>query len=320
MPVTTDVIERTIHINAKPETVFAFLTDARLLPQWMGRSATLDPRPGGIMRVDYDGFDVARGQYLEVVPNSRVVFTWGWESLADSTRPGASTVTVTLAPEGDGTRLMLVHEGLSEMDTGAEEGWEFFLGRLATRAAGGEVEHLALEMTAGRELAARLNMALCEAREVIEKMPAEKWTANTSENRALNALASHLADHIGVIEVAQGILSGTPGPFAGITLEQLDASNAERDRGQAQVGRDEVLAALCTNGPQAVEAIKAMSDEDLAASMPMAFAGSARPRARHHRRPAHRRCCEPPRPHPRGEWLLTVPGAARYGGDGAAAP
>jgi hypothetical protein len=104
-------------------------------------------------------------------------------------------------------------------------------------------------------------------------MPAEKWTANTSENRALNALASHLADHIGVIEIAQGILSGTPGPFAGITLEQLDASNAERDRGQAQVGRDEVLAALCTNGPQAVEAIKAMSDEDLAASMPMAFAG-----------------------------------------------
>lgn len=274
MPVTsTNVIERTVHIHAKPETVFAFLIDPQLMPQWMGRSATLDPRPGGIMRIDYDGFDVARGEYLEVVPHSRVVFTWGWESLADSTRPGASTVTVTLEADGEGTRLKLVHEGLSELDTGADEGWSYFLGRLATRASGGSVEPMTMEMAAGVELASRLNAALCQSRDLIERFPAEKWTANTSENRAVNALASHIADHIGVLAIAQGILTGERSPFADVTLERLDARNAQQDAAQAAVTRDEVLAALRTNGPKAVEAIKAMSDTDLAASMPMAFAG-----------------------------------------------
>ena len=275
MPTTkTDSIQRTIHIDATPETVFPFLTDPSRLTQWMGRSATLDPRPGGIMRVDYDGFDVARGEFLEVVPNSRIVFTWGWESLADVTRPGESKVTVTLVPEGGGTLVTLLHEGISGMEaTGFDEGWAMFLGRLSTAATGGQPEPMAPEMTPGRELAARLNTVLCEARAVVEHIPAEKWTANTSENRAANALASHVADHIGVLAIAEGILSGERSPFADVTAAQLDAGNADRDRAQASVSRDEVLMALMSNGPKAVEAIKAMSDSDLAASAPMAFAG-----------------------------------------------
>jgi uncharacterized protein YndB with AHSA1/START domain len=275
MPATkTDAIQRTIHIDATPETVFPFFTDPARLTQWMGRSATLEPRPGGMLRIDYDGFDIARGEFLEVVPNSRVVFTWGWESLGDVTRPGESTVTVTLVPDGGGTLLTLLHEGVSGMEgTGYEEGWAMFLSRLATAATGGQPEAMAPEMTAGSELAARLNTALCEAREVLERIPAEKWTANTSENRPVNALASHIADHIGVLGIAQGILSGEPSPFASVTLDQLDARNAERDRAQSAVTREDVLTALTTDGPKAVEAIKVLSDSDLEASMPMAFAG-----------------------------------------------
>ncbi len=271
---TTDVIERTIHIDAKPETVFGFLSDPDRMSAWSGRVTTMDLRPGGTLRIDHNGFDIMRGEFVELDPPRRVVFTWGWESLADQTRPGASTVTVTLEAEGDGTRLRLVHAGLAEMDVkGHGEGWDLFLGRLATVAGGGTVDELAPPLTAAGEYASRLNGLLVQTLYAIEATPDEKWKATTSENRAVNALASHIADHIGVLRIAQGILSGEPGPFAEITFEQLDASNAQRDTEQAAVTRDAVLAEIRSNGPGAVEAIKAMTDADLDASMPMAFAG-----------------------------------------------
>ncbi|MGH2610506.1 MAG: SRPBCC family protein, partial [Tepidiformaceae bacterium] len=270
----TDIIERTIHIDAKPETVYALLSDPDRMAGWSGRSVTMDPRPGGLFRIDYNGFDIMRGEFVELDPPSRVVFTWGWESLADQTRPGASTVTVTLEPEAGGTRLHLRHEGLAEMDLqGHGEGWDFFLGRLATVAAGGTLEEIAPPLTAAGEYASKLNALLVQARFAIEAIPDAKWKATTSENRAVNALAGHIADHIGVLQIAQGILSGEPSAFANVTLDDLEVRNAERDAAQAAVTRDEVLGAIRTNGPQAVEAIKAMSDADLSASMPMAFAG-----------------------------------------------
>ena len=46
---------------------------------WMGVAALLDPRPGGTFRVDANGRDVVIGEYVEVEPPHRVVFTWGFE-------------------------------------------------------------------------------------------------------------------------------------------------------------------------------------------------------------------------------------------------
>ena len=45
----------------------------------MGVSALLDPRPGGAFRVEPNGRDVVLGEYIEVEPPHRVVFTWGFE-------------------------------------------------------------------------------------------------------------------------------------------------------------------------------------------------------------------------------------------------
>ena len=75
------------------------------MTRWKGSSATLDPRPGGIYHVEVTGRDVARGQYVEVTPFSRVVFTWEWESEGGPVSPGASTVEITLIPDGAGTIL-----------------------------------------------------------------------------------------------------------------------------------------------------------------------------------------------------------------------
>ncbi|MGH2628820.1 MAG: SRPBCC family protein, partial [Anaerolineales bacterium] len=276
MPVTsTDVIERTVHINAKPETVFAFLSNPDRLSGWAGRSTTMDPRPGGLFRIDYNGFDIMRGQFVEVTPPSRIVFTWGWESLGDQTRPGASTVTVTLEPEGDGTRLRLVHEGLAAMDVQPHsEGWDFFLSRLGTVAEGGTVEPFAPPLNESEEYASRLNTLLCELRTVLEEMPADRWTAMTGEEgRTVSMLAAHAAGHTGLAFLTRSVVLGEDSPVFAMTPEQMEVGNREADRANAGIAREQVLADLRAQGPAAVEIVKAFSSADLDAARPMAFAG-----------------------------------------------
>jgi uncharacterized protein YndB with AHSA1/START domain len=129
-----DLLEREIRINARPETIFAFFTDPAKMIQWMGQVATLDPRPGGICRIDINGF-VARGEYVEVVPHSRVVFTWGWENEGSTPRPGASTVEILLIPDGAATVVRLRHSGLTAAERKSHgEGWDHFLPRLVAIA------------------------------------------------------------------------------------------------------------------------------------------------------------------------------------------
>ena len=124
-------IELEIWIAAKPETVFAFLTDPTKLVQWLGREAMLDARPGGTFRVDVNGRDVVRGKYLEVERAKRVVFTWGWEGDGDRVPPGSTTVEITLAPQLDGTILHLRHSGLPKRDRDAHApGWGHYAARL----------------------------------------------------------------------------------------------------------------------------------------------------------------------------------------------
>jgi uncharacterized protein YndB with AHSA1/START domain len=80
-----------------------------------------------------------RGEFVEVSPPSRVVFTWGFENPELGVPPGASTVEVTLAPDEDGTRLRLVHRGLPESARASHDGgWEAMLDRLAIAATGGD--------------------------------------------------------------------------------------------------------------------------------------------------------------------------------------
>ena len=45
----------------------AFFTDLQRLIRWIGISAELDPRPGGIFLVDVNSGWVARGKFKEVV-------------------------------------------------------------------------------------------------------------------------------------------------------------------------------------------------------------------------------------------------------------
>jgi uncharacterized protein YndB with AHSA1/START domain len=131
------VVEREIRIDARPETVFGFLTDPALMLRWKGLEADLEPRPGGIYRVVVNARSTIRGEYVEVEPPTRVVFTWGFEGSDDALPAGASTVEVTLTPDGDGTLLRLVHRDLPEPARELhDQGWDHFLERLRAAAAG----------------------------------------------------------------------------------------------------------------------------------------------------------------------------------------
>ena len=130
----TDVLERELHIAARPEIVFAFFTDPAKMMRWMSQDVTLDPRPGGICRLNINGY-VTRGEYVEVVPHSRVVFTWGWENEGSTPRPGKSTVEVSLIPEGEGTLVRLRHLGLNAEERASHgQGWDQFLPGLVAAA------------------------------------------------------------------------------------------------------------------------------------------------------------------------------------------
>ncbi len=75
----TDAVEREIRIAASPETIYSFFIDPERMERWKGTDATLDPRPGGVYRVNVTGRNVASGRYVELVPYRKVVFTRGWE-------------------------------------------------------------------------------------------------------------------------------------------------------------------------------------------------------------------------------------------------
>jgi uncharacterized protein YndB with AHSA1/START domain len=126
-----------VRIAAPPEVVFPYLTDPARMVSWMGIAAVLDPRPGGTFRVEHDAGRVVIGEYVEVDPPRRLVFTWGYEGTEPLVERGTSRVEVTLERDGDGTVLTLSHHGLPDRARDIHAaGWTHFLARLSAVAAG----------------------------------------------------------------------------------------------------------------------------------------------------------------------------------------
>ena len=102
--VSEDVLELEVRIAARPSTVFSFLNSADGMAQWFGSSVEMDAKPGGTLRVDINGRDIAKGEIVEIVP---------------------------------GTIVKLRHSGLTaEQADSHKEGWDHFLPRLLEVAEG----------------------------------------------------------------------------------------------------------------------------------------------------------------------------------------
>ena len=139
MTAETDTLVKEIHIEASPETVFGYFTEAEKLTRWFCSEATTDPRVGGINHQTHPGPEDAprdfymRGEFLEVDFPNRVVFTFNFLDEDGRPDPNPGTVEITLTPAGGGTDLRLVH---TDTFTGEERsrtdgGWDTHLANLA---------------------------------------------------------------------------------------------------------------------------------------------------------------------------------------------
>jgi uncharacterized protein YndB with AHSA1/START domain len=87
--------------------------------------AEIDARAGGRYRISFDNdrgeHHEVGGAYRELVPHSRLVFSWAWHSTPER----ESLVTVTLKPDGAATLLTLHHEQLFDdvARDAHEHGW-----------------------------------------------------------------------------------------------------------------------------------------------------------------------------------------------------
>ncbi len=113
MPTDNLVIKR--HFNAPPERVFAAFTKKDLMQAWYGPEnmtaprCEVDARVGGKYRVELHSpsgaVHIVTGEFKEIRPPERLVYTWGW--LEGAGRGPETLVTLTFASGDGGTDLTL---------------------------------------------------------------------------------------------------------------------------------------------------------------------------------------------------------------------
>ena len=129
-------LERSVLICATRRTVFSFFTDPKRFADWWGAGSSIEAKPGGAMHIRYPNGATASGQVVEVVPDERLVFTFGYDDPGKPIPPGGSRVTVTLQDRPRGTLLTLRHE-LAEPSVRDQhvQGWRYQLALFANVAA-----------------------------------------------------------------------------------------------------------------------------------------------------------------------------------------
>jgi uncharacterized protein YndB with AHSA1/START domain len=126
-------------LAARRERVFEAWTRPELMARWLFPGAdwtvtvSSELRVGGryeLLMREASGVEHRQfGEYREIVPCSRLVFTWSCPELSVV----ESLVTVELVERGDRTELSLVHELPPDpkVRRGHEEGWTGCLGNLS---------------------------------------------------------------------------------------------------------------------------------------------------------------------------------------------
>lgn len=140
-PILVTVTRR---FDAPPEKLFDAWLDPDSVGRWLFATpegtmerVELDPRVGGrFLIAERRGDALAEhfGEYLEIDRPRRLAFSFA--AVRDS---GYTRVTITIEPDGDGSRLTLVHEmdpRWAEYETRTREGWTMILAGLAETLGG----------------------------------------------------------------------------------------------------------------------------------------------------------------------------------------
>lgn len=116
---TPEPLTFTRFFKQPPAVVFDVWTNPKMMGRWFRPSEeithpflTVDLRVGGTLQVAFHGpngeVDVLRGEFLEVTPPHRLVYSWAWEP--PNEHAGIPSVVTVLFNEKDGgTELLLCH-------------------------------------------------------------------------------------------------------------------------------------------------------------------------------------------------------------------
>ncbi len=147
------VLRLTRRFDAPRERVFEAWTDPELLRQWWAAmagwetsSAEVDLRPHGRYRLsmrdpEHGAEYTVGGEYVEVRPPERLVYTWTWAGEPQEMHGSERTlVTVEFAENADGTDVVLTHSGFADASIRDlhGEGWVGCLANLESRVFGAE--------------------------------------------------------------------------------------------------------------------------------------------------------------------------------------
>jgi uncharacterized protein (TIGR03086 family) len=245
-------LEKSVLVPLGADETFALITAPDRLRRWQAVAARVDLRAGGGYRWTIVPGHSAGGAFTEVEPGKRVVFTWGWEG-QDDLPPGASTVTITLAPAAGGTLVRLVHAGLTEEQAASHtDGWTHYLDRLARAGASGDAgpdEWAAAPQELDAIKSAEATLAICQ--HVLRGIPEASYRDPTiCPEFSIAQLADHL---IGSITFLGGAAGAEFPQTAATTLEArvaaaaqpaLEAWSGRGIDGTVKVGPSEMPAAL----------------------------------------------------------------------------
>ena len=131
------VVER--RIPATPDVVYPYLVEPDLASRWLGLRASIASDVGGDVVMHAPNGHVAAGEVVELVPDRKVAFTWGFRG-EDFLPAGSTLVEIELLADGDGTIVRLTHSALAtpELRTNHARGWNHYLDRLGIALAGGD--------------------------------------------------------------------------------------------------------------------------------------------------------------------------------------
>jgi uncharacterized protein YndB with AHSA1/START domain len=129
-------LDRSVLIVAPRETVFRYFTDSGRFAAWWGAGSSIDPRPGGAVRIVNPNGIEAVGEVLEIHPPERIVFSYGYAGDHPAIEPGGSRVTVTLEESAGGTEVRLRHDlGSAAVRDHHVQGWRYQLSVFANVVA-----------------------------------------------------------------------------------------------------------------------------------------------------------------------------------------
>lgn len=127
------------HVRATRQRVYDAWLDAEQYCQWFAADpkhqcteVSIDARVGGTMRIVMQspgGTHIGGGEFIELIPGEKIVYTWTWEDMPEF--GGNSKVTIELFEtdnpyeDAPATEIVLTHEGLNTAAERSEHtgGW-----------------------------------------------------------------------------------------------------------------------------------------------------------------------------------------------------